>query len=84
MPHPQLLMEIESFDLNCIRMMKLLVAARHSHSGCATRANHIVIADLNGDGRPDVSACAEHDNYELHWWRNDGRIDRLNQTKDTD
>jgi hypothetical protein len=59
MPHPQLLMEIESFDLNCIRMMKLLVAARHSHSGCATRANHIVIADLNGDGRPDVSACAE-------------------------
>jgi hypothetical protein len=37
MPHPHLLMNVESFDLNRIRMMKHLVAARHSHSGCATR-----------------------------------------------
>ena len=30
-------MKIESCNLNRIRMMIHLVAARHSHSGCATR-----------------------------------------------
>ena len=33
-------------------------------------ANQIIIADLNGDGRPDIAAIAEHGSYELRWWRN--------------
>ncbi len=36
-------------------------------------ANQIIIADLNGDGRPDIAACAEHGSYEFRWWRNEGR-----------
>mgnify|MGYP002622722078 FL=1 len=36
-------------------------------------ANQIIIADLNGDGRPDIAACSEHGSYELRWWRNEGR-----------
>ncbi|MGE0757628.1 MAG: FG-GAP-like repeat-containing protein [Pirellulaceae bacterium] len=35
-------------------------------------ANQVLIADLNGDGRPDILACAEHGSYELRWWRNEG------------
>lgn len=36
-------------------------------------ANQVIIADLNGDGRLDIAACAEHGSYELRWWRNEGR-----------
>ena len=36
-------------------------------------ANQVIIADLNGDGRPDIVACAEHGAYELRWWRNEGK-----------
>jgi hypothetical protein len=36
-------------------------------------ANQVIIADLNGDGRLDIAACAEHDSLELRWWRNEGR-----------
>jgi hypothetical protein len=35
-------------------------------------ANQVIIADLNGDGRLDIAACAEHGSYELRWWRNEG------------
>jgi len=36
-------------------------------------ANQIIIADLNGDGKLDITACAEHGSYEFRWWRNEGR-----------
>ncbi len=36
-------------------------------------ANMPVIADLNGDGRPDIVASAERGSNEVRWWRNDGR-----------
>jgi hypothetical protein len=36
-------------------------------------ANQVIIADFNGDGRPDIAACAEHGSYELRWWRNEGQ-----------
>lgn len=35
-------------------------------------ANQIITADLNGDGRPDIIACAERGSLELRWWRNEG------------
>jgi hypothetical protein len=35
-------------------------------------ANQVLIADLNGDGRLDIAACAEHGSNELRWWRNEG------------
>lgn len=36
-------------------------------------ANQVILADLNGDGRLDIAACAEHGSYEFRWWRNEGR-----------
>ena len=36
------------------------------------RANQVIISDLDGDGRLDIAACAEHGSYELRWWRNLG------------
>ncbi len=36
-------------------------------------ANQVVIADMNGDGRPDIVACAERGSVEVRWWRNEGR-----------
>jgi hypothetical protein len=38
-----------------------------------SKANQMVIADLDGDGRPDVVATAERGANELRWWRNEGR-----------
>jgi hypothetical protein len=35
-------------------------------------ANQVIVADLNGDGRPDVIATAERGANELRWWRNEG------------
>ncbi|MBM4048946.1 MAG: VCBS repeat-containing protein [Planctomycetes bacterium] len=37
------------------------------------RANQVVVADLDGDGRPDIIAQAERGTNELRWWRNEGR-----------
>ncbi|QDT49887.1 FG-GAP repeat protein [Symmachiella dynata] len=36
-------------------------------------ANQVILADINGDGRLDIAACAEHGSYEFRWWRNEGR-----------
>jgi hypothetical protein len=36
------------------------------------RANQVIVADLDGDGRPDVIATAERGANELRWWRNEG------------
>ncbi len=35
-------------------------------------ANQVLLADLNGDGRLDIVACAERGSQELRWWRNEG------------
>jgi len=37
-----------------------------------SRANQIIIADFNGDGRPDLAAGAERGANEIRWWRNEG------------
>ena len=36
-------------------------------------ANQVIIADFNGDGKPDIAACAERGSLEVRWWRNEGR-----------
>jgi len=34
-------------------------------------ANQVIVADLDGDGRPDILAEAERGSNELKWWRNE-------------
>jgi len=46
---------------------------RHTLKNNWRSANQVIIADMNGDGRPDIIASAEHGSYELRWWRNEGR-----------
>lgn len=38
-----------------------------------TGANQVIVADMNGDGRPDIIACSEKTSLELRWWKNEGR-----------
>jgi hypothetical protein len=35
-------------------------------------ANQMIVADLDGDGRPDIVASAERGSNELRWWHNEG------------
>lgn len=35
-------------------------------------ANQIIVADFNGDKRPDIAAGAERGANEVRWWRNEG------------
>ncbi|MEW6752090.1 MAG: VCBS repeat-containing protein [Candidatus Latescibacterota bacterium] len=37
-----------------------------------TRANQVIVADLDGDGRLDIVAAAERGSNEVRWWRNEG------------
>ncbi len=37
------------------------------------RANQPIVADLDGDKRPDIAATAENGSNELRWWRNQGK-----------
>jgi hypothetical protein len=37
------------------------------------RANQIIAADLDGDGRTDLVAGAEGVLSEVRWWRNEGK-----------
>lgn len=34
----------------------------------------VIVADLNGDGRSDIVACAERGSNELRWWKNEGAV----------
>jgi hypothetical protein len=36
------------------------------------KANQVVVADLDGDGRLDILAEAERGSNEVRWWRNLG------------
>lgn len=38
-----------------------------------TRANMVITADLNGNGRLDIVAAAERGSNEVRWWRNEGK-----------
>lgn len=40
--------------------------------GGRVNANQVILADLDGDGRPDVVAAAERGSNEIRWWRNAG------------
>ena len=37
------------------------------------RADQVIVADLDGDGRLDIIAAAERGSNELRWWRNEGK-----------
>lgn len=37
------------------------------------RADQVIVADLNGDGRLDIVVAAERGSNELRWWRNEGQ-----------
>lgn len=37
-------------------------------------SNQVILADLNGDGKLDIVACAEVGSNELRWWRNEGPV----------
>jgi hypothetical protein len=37
-----------------------------------SNANTVFIADLDGDGRLDIVACAERGANEVRWWKNEG------------
>ncbi len=38
-----------------------------------SHAIQVIVADFNGDGRPDIAAGAEDGSMDLRWWRNDAR-----------
>ena len=47
--------------------------SRHLIKDNWRRANQVITADINGDGRPDIIACAERGTLELRLWENMGK-----------
>ena len=47
---------------------------RHELKTNWARANQIIAADLNSDGRPDLVAGTTGDKSEVRWWRNEGTV----------
>jgi hypothetical protein len=45
---------------------------RHSLKENWPSANQVIVADMNGDGKLDIIACAERGSLEVRWWRNEG------------
>jgi hypothetical protein len=43
---------------------------RHTLKAKWIRANSVIVADLDGDGRLDIAAAAERGANEFRWWRN--------------
>lgn len=37
-----------------------------------SKANQVLVADIDGDGRLDIVASAERGSNEVRWWRNEG------------
>lgn len=49
---------------------------RHMIKDNWRRANQVITADFDGDGRLDIAACAERGTLELRWWQNLGKKSR--------
>ena len=54
----------------------LLISACSSSTGTGYLAQSVAVADLDGDGRPDILAVAERGSNEMRWWRNEGKKKR--------
>jgi hypothetical protein len=46
---------------------------RHVITTKLHRAYDVCLADLDGDGRPDIVAAAERGTNEVRWWHNEGQ-----------